>query len=357
LTWLIQEIQRQPDRWGVGRARLSRQLLPGLAIAGAIAVAAYLIEAGEVALIEHKLLDSLVIAMVMGVVLANTMGVSEAVRPGATFASKTVLEFAVVLLGASINIDQVMEGGARLILAVTLGVGFGMAISFAIGRSLGLHTRLSYLVAVGNSICGNSAIAAVAPVINAERREIASAIGLTAVAGVLVVLLAPLILPEAGLNHYQYGVIVGMAVYAVPQVVAAAFAVSSQSAEVATLVKLMRVMFLGPVVIGTGIVMNLRKQGHTSIRSSQLLPWFVMGFFLLVALRSSGAIPGGAIDPLRQSGKALTVWAMAGLGLGVEFTALRGVGPRGITSILSMLILVLASIGLVLVLDLNGASG
>jgi uncharacterized membrane protein YadS len=104
--------------------------------------------------------------------------------------------------------------------------------------------------------------------------------------------------------------------------------------------------------------MNLRKQGHTSIRSSQLLPWFVMGIFLLVALRSSGAIPGGAIDPLRQSGKALTVWAMAGLGLGVEFTALRGVGPRvGITSILSMLILVLASIGLVLVLDLNGASG
>ncbi len=191
--------------------------------------------------------------------------------------------------------------------------------------------------------------------VSAERREIASAIGLTAIAGVLVILVLPVALPEAGVSHYQYGIVVGMAVYAVPQVVAAAFAVSALSAEVATLVKLMRVMFLGPVVIATGIAMRLRGGQASMVSRSQLLPWFVIGFFLLLFLRSLGAIPDGLADPLRDAGKALTIVAMAGLGLGVEFAAIRGVGPRvGLTSVISMATLVAVSIALAVALDLNG---
>jgi uncharacterized membrane protein YadS len=139
-------------------------------------------------------------------------------------------------------------------------------------------------------------------------------------------------------------------------VVAAAFAVSTLSAEVATLVKLMRVMFLGPVVLGTGLVMRLRNRQQTNVRRSQLLPWFVIGFFLLLSLRSLGAIPESAAEPMRDAGKALTIWAMAGLGLGVEFAAIRSVGPRvGLTSVLSMALLVALSIGLALALGLDGA--
>lgn len=356
MTWLIQDLQRKPEpRELEGRVALARRLAPGLIVAGAIGLTAAALEAIEVSVIDHRIIEGLVIALLIGMIAANTLSLPEATRPGATFASKSVLEMAVVLLGSSIDIDQVFDGGARLLIAVTLGVVLGFAMSLALGRLFGLPPRLAYLVAIGNAICGNSAIAAVAPVVNADRREVASAIGLTAVAGVIVILILPLTLPSA-INHYQYGVVVGMAVYAVPQVVAAAFAVSTLSAEIATLVKLMRVMFLGPVVLATGLVMKLRNQHQTGVKRSQLLPWFVIGFFLLLAFRSLGAIPDGAIDPLRQTGKALTVWAMAGLGLGVEFAAIRHVGLRvGLTSMLSMGLLVALAIGLSLALGLDGA--
>jgi uncharacterized integral membrane protein (TIGR00698 family) len=356
MTWLIQEVRRQDERREAGRGLLSfRTLVPGLLVAGTIALLAYGIERVEVSLVDHRVIEGLVIALLIGVVAANTLGVSETVQPGATFASKSVLELAVVLLGSSIDIDQVLAGGVRLLVAVSLGVLLGLTMSLALGRLLRLPPRLAFLVAIGNAICGNSAIAAVAPVVKAERHEVASAIGLTAIAGVIVILILPLTLPQAGVGHYQYGVVVGMSVYAVPQVVAAAFAVSPLSAQVATLVKLMRVMFLGPVVLTTGLVVKLRGRGDTKIKRSQLLPWFVIGFFVFLCLRSLGAIPAEAIDPLRQSGKALTVWAMAGLGLGVELAAIRSVGPRlALTSVLSMALLVALSIGLALALDLDG---
>jgi uncharacterized integral membrane protein (TIGR00698 family) len=357
MTWLIQDIRRGSGAHPPGdRLEVLRQLAPGLLLAGAIALVAVALEALEVDVVDHRIIEGLVIALLIGIVAANAVELPDATRAGATFASKNVLEMAVVILGSSIDIQQVFDGGFKLLVAVTLGVVLGFVISLTLGRLLGLPSRLAYLVAVGNSICGNSAIAAVAPVVNADRREVASAIGLTAVAGVIVILILPLTLPDLGIGDYQYGIVVGMAVYAVPQVVAAAFAVSTLSAEIATLVKLMRVMFLGPVVLGTGLVMKLRNQEQAGVKRSQLLPWFVIGFFLMLALRSLGAIPDDAINPLRQTGKALTIWAMAGLGLGVEFAAVRSVGPRvGLTSVLSMTLLVLLAIGLSLALGLDGA--
>jgi uncharacterized integral membrane protein (TIGR00698 family) len=108
---------------------------------------------------------------------------------------------------------------------------------------------MAILVACGNAICGNSAIAAVAPVIGAEAKDIAAAIAFTAVLGVLMVLGLPLFVPLAGMTDNQYGVLAGLTVYAVPQVLAATVPVSLLSTQVGTLVKLVRVLMLGPVVV------------------------------------------------------------------------------------------------------------
>jgi uncharacterized integral membrane protein (TIGR00698 family) len=228
MTWLIQDVQREQEpAKPEGRLDLARRLAPGLLLAGLIALVAFGIETVEAGIIDHRVIEGLVIALLIGMLIANTASVPGTVQPGATFASKTVLETAVVLLGSSIDIDQVLDGGAGLLVAVTLGVVLGLAMCLLLGRLFGLPPRLAFLVGIGNSICGNSAIAAIAPVVNADRREVASAIGLTALAGVIVILILPLTLPETGLSNYRYGIVVGMAVYAVPQVVAAAFAVST----------------------------------------------------------------------------------------------------------------------------------
>src|SRR5690606_31975522 len=108
---------------------------------------------------------------------------------------------------------------------------------------------LALLIACGNAICGNSAIAAVAPVIRAEREQVASAIAFTAVLGVVAVLGLPLLIAPLALSDTEYGVLAGLTVYAVPQVIAAAFPVSVAAGQMATLVKLARVLLLGPVVL------------------------------------------------------------------------------------------------------------
>ena len=135
-------------------------------------------------------------------------------HPGIAFAGRTLLELAVVLLGASHSASAILAAGPWLIGAV---VAVALAIGFGIGRAVGLPARMSTLVACGNAICGNSAIAAVAPVIGAGPRDLASSIAFTAVLGVVAVL--PLLV--LGLSGMQYGVVAGLTVCAVPQVLAA----------------------------------------------------------------------------------------------------------------------------------------
>jgi uncharacterized integral membrane protein (TIGR00698 family) len=205
-----------------------------------------------------------------------------------------------------------------------------------IGRALGLGPRLALLVATGNAICGNSAIAAMAPVIRAEKSEVAASIALTAMLGVALVLALPLLIPLLHLTHTQYGVLAGMGVYAVPQVLAAALPVSPLSAEVATTVKLGRVLLLGPIVMGVGLVVTAlgSRSSAGRLRWSTFLPWFVIGFAVLATLRVVGVLPDALAQPARALGSWLTILAMAGLGLGVRFAALRTVGLRVAVAVL-----------------------
>jgi uncharacterized integral membrane protein (TIGR00698 family) len=338
-----------------GALATMRHLGTGLALTGALAVGASCLETLEGLLTTHLVLDALVLAILLGVLVRNTCVLPAGISAGATFASKTLLEIAVVVLGASIDIRRIVEPGGWLLVAILTGVAGGLGASFGLSKMLGLNSRLAYLVAVGNAICGNSAIAAVAPVIRAERKDVASAIGLTAVVGVVMVVLLPAAVPLLGLSLYQYGIVAGMAVYAVPQVMAAAFAVSPLSGEVALLVKLVRVMCIGPVVLATGIFMRRRGRETSPMTGTQLLPWFVVGFCALLVLRNLGLLPVRVLPTLHDIGCSLTLWAMAGVGLCVELAAVRAVGLRvGLASALSMGFLVGVSLLLICGLGLHG---
>src|SRR5262249_21357332 len=152
------------------------------------------------------------------------------------------------------------RAGAGLFAGIVMIVVASLAITYTLGRAAGLPARISVLLAAGNSICGNSAIAAVAPVIGADADDVASAISFTAVLGVVVVLLLPLLVPVLHLSDARYGVIAGMTVYAVPQVLAATLPVSAAAGAMATLVKLTRVLLLGPLVVAMSFVNHRKAQ-------------------------------------------------------------------------------------------------
>ena len=182
-----------------------------------------------------------------------------------------------------------------------------LAVSFGLSRMLGLPTKLSILIACGNSICGNSAIAAVAPVIGADGDDIASSISFTAILGVLMVLGLPLLIPLLQLSATQYGILAGLTVYAVPQVLAATVPAGIVSTQIGTLVKLVRVLMLGPIVVGLSLFVARRRKRQAEQREGRpvspfkLVPWFIIGFLVLAALRSFQLVPDLVIAPVTKT--------------------------------------------------------
>ncbi|HZH52750.1 MAG TPA: YeiH family protein [Microvirga sp.] len=325
------------------------QLGPGIALCGAIALAAMGLQHLEEAWAGRPWLEALVIAILMGTAIRTAWTPGERFAPGIGFSAKTLLEIAVMLLGASISFQAVMQAGIGLVLGIAVVVALAIAASYGLCRLLGLPKRMAVLVACGNSICGNSAIAAVAPVIGAKPEDIASAIAFTAILGVIVVLGLPLLVPVLDLSQTQYGVLAGLTVYAVPQVLAATLPVGMVSTQLGTLVKLVRVLMLGPVVVGLSLAMGHRDGSRQpGFSPSRFVPWFIVGFLGLAALRSAGLIPDAVLKAVLPAATLLTVVSMAALGLGVDLKVLGRVGGRVTLAVtLSLLVLIAISLGLI----------
>lgn len=321
-----------PAAVGVDRSSPFRALLPGIIVSIIVSALAMLGGSVEERAFGRPIVEPLVLAILVGMAVRVRRGELPAEAPGVRFVAKDVLEVAVCLLGATMDVPRLFASGPSLALGIVVLVCTALVVGYLVGRAIGLTPKLAVLVACGNAICGNSAIAAVAPVIGAEREDVAAAIALTAVLGVIVVLGLPLLIFPLRLSHYQYGVLAGLSVYAVPQVLAAAFAVSALSGQVATVVKLARVLMLGPVVAFFA-VRGSRAQRRSRVVASHasrpsFVPWFVIGFIALAALRSVGMIPESAASVSKIVAGWLTVAAMAALGLSVDFSSIRRVGAR-----------------------------
>jgi uncharacterized integral membrane protein (TIGR00698 family) len=325
------------------------QLAPGVALCAAVSVAAMGLQALEEHWTGRPYLEALVIAILLGTLLRTLWTPGPRWTTGIGFSARTLLEIAVMLLGASISFQAVLQAGAGLIVGIAVVVAVAIGASYGLCRGLGLPKRMAILVACGNSICGNSAIAAVAPVIGAKPEDVASSVAFTAVLGVVVVLALPLLAPALGLTLTQYGVLAGLTVYAVPQVLAATMPVGIASAQIGTLVKLVRVLMLGPVVILLSILAGRASpDAKPGLSLNRLVPWFIVGFLGLAMLRSLSLIPDVVLKAVLPAATLLTVISMAALGLGVDLKILGRVGARVTLAVtLSLLVLMGISLGLI----------
>jgi uncharacterized integral membrane protein (TIGR00698 family) len=328
-------------------------LFPGLLLCIAVTAAATLVQGIERQIAGQAYLEALVIAILLGVAIRTIWRPGPLWVPGIAFSGKILLEIAVVLLGAAVSTRTVLALGPLLLAGIAGTVALSICVSYLISRRLRLSWRITVLIACGNSICGNSAIAAVAPVIGADGDEITTSIAFTAVLGVIVVLLLPLLVPVLALSLTQYGVLAGLTVYAVPQVLAATLPIGALSNQVGTVVKLVRVLMLGPVVLAISLLAPKPDHDPQSGRRglpalSQLLPWFIAGFLVVLALRSTGAIPEPLLGPIKQTATIFTTISMAALGLGVDVRTVAKAGPR-VTAAVTLSLLALGLISLLLI--------
>jgi uncharacterized integral membrane protein (TIGR00698 family) len=323
------------------RSKAAFRLLPGIGLCVAVAAAGYGLSVLEHRALGRAWLEGLVLAIILGALIRAFWRPDGRFVQGIAFSAHYLLEAAVAMLGASNSLRAVAAAGPILPAAIAVVVALALSAAYLVGRALGLRHHMALLIACGNAICGNSAIAAVAPVIGAEAADVAAAIAFTALLGVGVVIAMPLGASLLGLSLYGSGVFAGLTVYAVPQVLAATAPMGALALQVGTLVKLVRVLMLGPIVLLLSLATGQRRGG-------QLVPWFILAFLALAGIRSAGLLPPAAQAPLAEAATVLTVVSMAALGLLVDYAAIRRVGVRAAAAVtVSLSILALLAVGAV----------
>ena len=328
------------------------KLLPGLVLSVAIAFVAVWVEN----LLPIHLIGGAVIAMFLGMLINHFVGKNKWLAPGLKFTSKKVLKFAIILLGLSLNITQVLEVGQKslLVMVFTLATCFGGG--YFIGKALGLNWKLSNLISAGTGICGGSAIAAIAPTIDAEDSDVAYALSATFLFDMAMIVLFPIMGRALGMGDEAFGIWAGTAVNDTSSVVATGYAFSEGAGDYATMVKLTRTLSIIPTVLAFALIqLRLKKkegaaagQAGDTLRANfslrKIFPWFILGFLAMSVVASVFTIPADVVSGTKTVSKFLMVCALAAIGLNTSFASMKksGIRPMLHGFIISALVVVVA---------------
>ena len=321
--------------------------VPGFALALVIAALSKWIEG----LLPVHLIGASVIALFLGMLLHSLLKPSELLKPGLKFTSKKILKFAIILLGASLNITTVLTVGkfSLTVMIFTLATCFGLGS--LIGRAFRLNWKTYSLINAGTGICGGSAIAAIAPVIDADDLDIAYGMSATFLFDTIMIVVFPILGRAMGLSDAAFGLWAGTAVNDTSSVVATGFAFSEAAGDFATMVKLTRTLAIIPtVLVFSAISMHLKKKeaaaqnNSAKVNMKSVFPWFILGFLAMSLLCSIGLIPASAASILKTISKFLMVAALAAIGLNTDFSKLCKSGARPMLHgfVISLLVVLVA---------------
>lgn len=254
-------------------------------------------------------------------------------KPALKFTSKKVLKIAIVLLGASLSVNTIMSVGkiTFFVMIFTFAMCFGGG--YFIRKLFGLNWKLSNLISAGTGICGGSAVAAIAPVIDADDKDIAFAMSSTFLFDMVMVALYPIMGRLLGMSDIAFGNWAGTSVNDTASVVASGYAFSEAAGDFATMVKLTRTIAIIPTVlvfayIGTRIKQKemQTESGGQKVNLLKIIPWFIGGFLALAVLNSIGCIPVEVSGIIKNVSKFLMVTALAAIGLGTSITDFKKAG-------------------------------
>lgn len=313
------------------------KMVPGLAMALVIAAAAKGLEYLE-GLAGLHLIGASVIALFIGMVINRFFKPNAVTSPGIRFTSKKVLKLAIILLGASLNIMTVLKVGrfSLTVMLFTLATCFG--VGYFIGKALGLNWKMSNLISAGTGICGGSAIAAIAPVIDATDVDVAYGMSATFLFDMAMIVLFPILGRWLGLSDAAYGLWTGTAVNDTSSVVAAGYAFSEQAGDFATMVKLTRTLAIIPITLVLALwrthkAKTEQSQGGEAFSLKRAFPMFILYFVLasiITTVCTTVGVPAGVFTPLKTLSKFFIVMAMAAIGMNTNIVKLVKTGGKPI---------------------------
>ena len=304
--------------------------LLGVAICFAVAGVSVFLEE----LIPGGLLGASIIALFMGTII-NSFFHPVWMKPALKFTSKRILKAAIVLLGASLSVSTIMSVGKMTFLVMVFTFAMCFGAGYFIRKLFGLNWKLSNLISAGTGICGGSAVAAIAPVIDADDQDIAFAMSSTFLFDMVMIALYPLMGKALGMSDIAYGIWAGTSVNDTASVVASGYAFSEAAGDFATMVKLTRTIAIIPtVLVFAWIGIRIKQKelrtsgGGKKVNLMKIIPWFIGGFLLLAIINSVGFIPANMSGIMKGTSKFLMVTALAAIGLNTSLLDFKKAGLK-----------------------------
>lgn len=307
--------------------------LPGLALCFVIACFGWLLGT------RVPVIGAPVFAIMMGMLLALLIRDRSKLNAGIAFASKKILQFAVILLGFGMNLFAVAQTGLQSLPIILATITTSLLVSYALYRLLNIPSKTAVLVGIGSSICGGSAIAATAPIIHADDDEIAQSISVIFLFNVIAAIIFPTLGSILGMSNEGFGLFAGTAINDTSSVTAAATAWdmihASNTLEIAAIVKMTRTLAIIPIALVLAFHQTKRetRKVGTKVRLRRIFPYFVLFFVLasvITTVCTSMGVPGSAFLPLKTLSKFFIVTAMAAIGLNTNLVNLIKNGGKAI---------------------------
>jgi uncharacterized integral membrane protein (TIGR00698 family) len=282
---------------------------------------------------KYSIIGGPVFGILLGLVIALFPRKSS-FESGIKFTSKKVLQYAIILLGFGMNFFQIFNVGSQSLLIIISTISTSLIVSYFASKLMKIPSNVSILVGVGSSICGGSAIAATAPVIDANDEDIAKSISVIFLFNVIAAFLFPFLGNQLGLSDIGFGMWAGTAINDTSSVVAAGQTwASSHGSDIAlnyaTIVKLTRTLAIIPITLSLALYRS-KKNTSTTVKLSKIFPWFIL-FFLFAAIVSTVFdLDSSITKPLTEAGKFFITMAMGAIGLNTNIVKLIKTGGKPI---------------------------
>lgn len=310
---------------------------PGILACLAIAVPSWFL--GK----AFPIIGGAVIAIVAGMLITLLIKNKSGLEKGIKFTSKKILQWAVVLLGFGMDLGVVLHTGKQSLPIIVCTITVSLATAYVLHRAMRIPMKVSTLVGVGSSICGGSAVAATAPVIDADEEEVAQSISVIFFFNVLAALIFPALGQAVGFSTASgeaFGIFAGTAVNDTSSVTAAAatwdgmWNLGSATLDKAVTVKLTRTLAIIPITLAIAFFRaRSEKERAGGVSVKHVFPFFILFFVaasVITTFSVSAGIPQAAFAPFKELSKFFIIMAMAAIGLGTDMIKLLKSGGKPI---------------------------
>lgn len=298
--------------------------LPGIGLATLVAIPAWLIGRAV------PVVGGPILGILFGMVLAFWKRPTR-LDPGVKYTSKKLLQYSIILLGFGMNLYAIVRVGGQTLVLMAFTLTAALLTAFLVGKLLSVDGKTTTLIGVGTAICGGSAIAAAAPVIDASDEEVAHAISTIFLFNVIGAFVFPVLGHALGMNDHAFGLWAGTAINDTSSVVAAGYAFSDKAGDLGVIVKLTRTLMIVPITIALALITSRKAAADGNAGPgysiAKVFPWFVLGFIAAAVVNTFVPL-GAASDLLSQIGKFVIVMAMAAIGLNTNVVKLVKNGGR-----------------------------